>query len=70
MDELYNMPIDTLGELVNKVVYLSNKYATTLADVEKNIGEAGSELSGMIDELVGGTSDMEGLLEFKKILGV
>lgn len=70
MDELYKMPIDTLGELVNKVVYLSNKYATTLADVEKNIEEAGSKLSGMIDELVGGTSDMEGLLEFKKILGV
>lgn len=70
MDELYKMPIDTLGELVNRVVYLSNKYATTLADVEKNIEQAGSELSGMIDELVGGTSDMEGLLEFKKILGV
>lgn len=70
MDELYKMPIDTLGELVNRVVYLSNKYATTLADVEKNIEQAGSELSGMIDELVGGTSDMEGLLEFKRILGV
>lgn len=70
IDELYKMPIDTLRELVNKVVYLSNKYATTLADVEKNIEQAGSELSGMIDELVGGTSDMEGLLEFKKILGV
>lgn len=70
IDELYKMPIDTLGELVNRVVYLSNKYATTLADVEKNIEQAGSELSGMIDELVGGTSDMEGLLEFKKILGV
>lgn len=70
LTELHTIPDGVIEELANKIVSLADKYSTTFADVEDKIETTGKALSGMIDELVGNESDMEGLAEFRKILGV
>jgi type I restriction enzyme M protein len=46
-----------------------NKYATTLFDIEDEIKKTEKELCSMIDDLVGDDMDMQGLSEFKALLG-
>ncbi|NMC58604.1 MAG: type I restriction-modification system subunit M [Candidatus Methanofastidiosa archaeon] len=69
-DAIHAIPDEIIGELINKINYVVNKYQITFADVEDEIEKTGAALSNMLDELVGNSSDMEGLAEFKKILGV
>ena len=68
-DSLNQMPGDIVLDFANQIIHLVEKYETTFADVESKIEKAGEALATMIDELVGSTADMEGLAEFKKILG-
>ena len=70
VDSLHSIPDEIIMDLISKITHLTEKYETTFADVEEKIDKAGSALSSMIDELVGSSADMEGLAEFKKILGV
>lgn len=70
LNSLHCIPDEITAELINKIIFLSEKYETTLADVEEKIEISGKTLSSMIDELVGSKSDMEGLSELKKVLGV
>lgn len=70
VDAIFAIPDEIIGELAEKIVYLAEKYQTTFEDVEKDIEKSSKELSKMIDVLVGGEADMEGLAEFKKLLGV
>ena len=46
-----------------------NKYATTFFDIEEEIKSTEKELCSMIDDLVGNDYDMQGLREFKALLG-
>ena len=48
---------------------LKDKYAVTLVDVEKDIVEAETTLSKMLNELTGADEDMAGLAEWRKLLG-
>ncbi len=68
-DSLGQMPDDIVLYFANQIIHIVQKYETTFADVESKIEDAGKVLATMIDELVGCSSDMEGLAEFKKILG-
>ncbi|MDS1003254.1 type I restriction-modification system subunit M [Clostridium sporogenes] len=70
LNELYTIPDDVIEEMISKVVILADKYNTTFSDVEDKIDTTGKALSSMISELVGNEYDMEGLTEFRKILGV
>lgn len=70
LDSLHSIPGEITSELINKIVHLSEKYETTLVNVEEKIDISGKKLSSMIDELVGSKADMEGLSELKKIFGV
>ena len=70
VDSLHNIPNEIITDLVNKIMYLAEKYKMTFADVEEKIDKTGKSLSSMIDELEGSKADIEGLAEFKKILGV
>ena len=70
VDSLFAIPDEIIGELINKVIHLHDKYCTTFSDIENQIGNTSEILSNMIDELVGNDSDIEGLAELKKILGV
>ena len=66
---LGKIPAAVVDDFVAKVKALSDKYATTYADVCDQIGGAEAELSGMLDELVGNEFDMAGIDELKKLLG-
>ena len=66
---LGKIPAAVVDDFVAKVKALSDKYATTYADVCDQISGAEAELSGMLDELVGNEFDMAGIGELKKLLG-
>ncbi|NFL76218.1 type I restriction-modification system subunit M [Clostridium sporogenes] len=70
VDSLFAIPDEIIGELIKKVIHLHEKYCTTFSDIEHQIEKTSVVLSNMIDELGGNDSDIEGLEELKKILGV
>lgn len=67
--KLEALPTAVLDELIAKVTALDEKYATTYADVCSQIKTAESELSSMLDQLVGDEFDMAGIAELKSLLG-
>jgi len=68
LGELSQLPTNLIHGLTNQVQKLADKYATTYADVAKDIHNTEQELAGLIDELTGNEFDMEGLVELKKML--
>ena len=66
---LMNIVQNITGDLVTKLEDLTKKYQTTFAHVQKEINETQNALCTMIDDLTGSKADMEGLAEFKKLLG-
>ncbi len=67
--DLYALPINVVNDLTYRVKILAEKYATTLVDVEEDIASTSTTICSMIDDLVGNDFDMQGLAEFKKLLG-
>ena len=63
------MPQTVLNDFVAKLDALCKKYETTFAAVEEQIKETELSLRGYIDELTGNEFDMQGLKEFKILLG-
>ena len=66
---LMNIVQNITGDLVTKLEELAKKYQTTFAHVQEEIDETQNALCTMIDDLTGIQADMEGLAEFKKLLG-
>lgn len=69
IDGLFKLPDSIIGSFVMKLERLTSKYSTTLFEVESQIAETEKELSGMLDMLTGNEFDMQGIAEFKKMLG-
>ena len=67
---LASLPNRIINDLVAKVKTLTEKYAVTYLDIEKNIKESEQSLSALIDDLVGDEFDMKGLKEFQTLLAV
>jgi type I restriction enzyme M protein len=65
---LYTMPQTIVDELASKIQSLVDKYAITLAEVDKEIKETETGLMAMIDDLQGNEFDMKGLKAFKALL--
>ena len=65
INQLPTVLIQTLTTLTQA---LSDQYATTYADVAKEITSTEDTLADMIDELTGNAFDMQGLAEFKTFL--
>ena len=68
VENIHKLPNTVIDSLVSKIQALQSKYATTFFDVEQQINETESVLSGMIDDLEGNEFDMLGLSELKKLL--
>lgn len=66
---LSNLPVNIVKEFVSKLETLSKKYETTFFEVEEEIRNVESDLTNMLDQLTGNDYDMQGLAEFKKLLG-
>lgn len=65
---IQQLPTVLIQTLTTRVQALADKYATTYADVAKDITNTERELASMIDELTGNAFDMQGLAEFKAFL--
>jgi type I restriction enzyme M protein len=65
INQLPTVLIQTLTTLTQA---LADKYASTYADVAKEIASTEGELASMIDQLTGNAFDMQGLAEFKAFL--
>ena len=63
-----DMPNRVIKDMCNKLNDLGKKYETTFTDIENQIKSTSSELTSMIDNLIGNDFDMTGLKEFQKIL--
>ncbi len=66
---LYGLPKKVVNEFVAKLEALAKKYETTFFAVEEQIRETETSLCAMLDELTGNEFDIQGIVEFKKLLG-
>lgn len=64
-----NIPGTVISLLTSKVTKLSKKYEETMVDLSDKIESSEKELCAMLDDLTGDEFDIEGLQEFKKLLG-
>lgn len=69
VESLTKMSETVLAKVIEEISYLCQKYATTLTDIQSEKVEVSKDLVDMLANMVGGQSDMDGLLEFKRILG-
>lgn len=69
VDGLSRLPETIIANFIAALEKLVAKYSTTISEVEEQIEETEKELSGMLDLLTGDDFDMQGLAEFKKLLG-
>jgi type I restriction enzyme M protein len=65
---LNHLPEVMINLLTTKVQALADKYATTYADVAKDINQTENELATLIDDLTANPFDLKGLNEFKTFL--
>ncbi|MDO4772234.1 MAG: type I restriction-modification system subunit M [Bacillota bacterium] len=69
VQSLMKLPERIVAELLAKIEALAKKYESTLSEVDAEIAETQKILSSMIDDLEGNEFDMQGLHEFKRLLG-
>jgi len=67
---IQQLPTVLIQTLTTLTQALADKYATTYADVVKDIACTEGEVANMLDELTGNAFDMQGLAEFKAFLKV
>jgi type I restriction enzyme M protein len=63
------LPKKEINSLVSKLNALSEKYATTLSDIDAQIKDSERSLCGMLGELEGSEADMAGLEKLCSLLG-
>ena len=69
VDSILDLPNKTIDSFASSLEKLAKKYESTMSEVESQIEETEKELCSMLDMLTGSDFDMQGLSEFKKMLG-
>lgn len=69
MAGLSDLPTTIIENLTAKLQKLTDKYAVTLSDVDKEIAKTEAILSSMIKQLTGSYDDMKALTELEAMLG-
>ena len=69
INELFRLPDDIVNAFVTQLEALQKKYETTFFDIEQQIDETEQSLIGLLADLTGSEYDMQGLAEFRKLLG-
>ena len=62
------MPNAIISNLVSKVSQISEKYGTTLVELEEQIKAAENSLTTLLEELEGNEYDMKAIKEFISLL--
>ena len=65
---LNELPNVIINDLVSRVTQISEKYGTTLVELEEKIKEAENSLSTLLEELEGNEYDMKAIKEFVSLL--
>ena len=68
VNNLNNLPKEIINNFIKSINKISNKYETTLINLEDEIKSVENELANMIEELTGDEFDMKGLSELKSLL--
>ncbi|MDR3316351.1 MAG: type I restriction-modification system subunit M [Coriobacteriales bacterium] len=68
MTAIHKIPNTIIAELIARIRALTDKYATTYAEVAGQIAETKASLSALIDGLTGNEYDMKGLNELQSLL--
>lgn len=68
VQSLHNLPDNVIDTLSRKLQHLADKYATTYAEVAKDIKQAENALADLLDDLTGNEHDMKAMNEFKNLL--
>ena len=68
INNLNSLPKEVINTFTKNIDKISNKYETTLINLEDEIKNVEYELASMIDDLTGDEFDMKGLSEFKSLL--
>ena len=68
INNIDKITLDLINDFSKNIDKISDKYLTTLSDLENEISKTESELSSMIDELTANEFDMKGLMKFKSLL--
>lgn len=68
VNNLNNLPKEIINNFIKNINKISNKYETTLINLEDEIKSVENELANMIEELTGDEFDMKGLSELKSLL--
>ena len=66
---ILDLPNKTIDSFASSLEKLAKKYESIMSEVESQIEETAKELCSMLDMLTGSDFDMQGLSEFKKMLG-
>ena len=69
LEQLEKLPESIISDLTNKIKALSEKYSTTLSDIDRQIRSTEKELISLLDELTGSEYDMKGIEELKILFG-
>lgn len=69
VEETFGLVNSLIDDFTMSIQKLSEKYATTLNDIEDEIQKTEKELSSMLSELTGSEADMKGIQELQKMLG-
>lgn len=69
VESLTTMSEAILANVIDEITYLFQKYATTLTDIQSEKVIVSRSLVDMLANMEGSQSDMDGLLEFRRILG-
>jgi type I restriction enzyme M protein len=68
IDNLNELPKEIINTFTKNIENISNKYKTTLINLEDEIKAVEDDLGNMLDELTGDEFDMKGLSELKSLL--
>lgn len=68
LDSLNELPNAIISNLVSKVSQISEKYGTTLVELEEQIKAAENSLTTLLEELEGNEYDMKAIKEFISLL--
>lgn len=68
VSQLYEMPYNLMKQFSVAIKKLSEKYQTTLSDIDSDIYNISKELAGMLNELTGSEYDMKAIKELQALL--
>ena len=68
-NELTMLPQNIINDLKIEIEHLEEKYSLTYKDISTSINQTKKELVKQLDSLVGDKFDIEGIKEFKNVLG-